>query len=321
MITGISLEVIFKIFYPILYSIVFLAIYKICQELNFNRELSFLSSILPLTTPTAIYTFTTMGRQVVALLFLSLIILTLVHKNLNSLSRRILMVFFLLSLTVSHYGTIYLLILSITLGILLYYFRGLITKEKTFYSGFSILLSLAIVSTLAWYIYVGSSSVFDTVLSICVQILSKISELLNPNYAHGAYYIIRELGPFENVLRILHFLMFLLISIGLLHEIKNQNLNKEYLMISIGFYLLIFFSVIVPRFSGYTSIDFPRLYTLSLFVLAPYFVIGHMVCLKYLNKMLSLNKFKTSVENYTKLFSSALLVISLLFGTGVIFEF
>jgi len=318
---GVSLEVVFKIFMVFIFSFTPLVLYQICQELSLDRKLSFLSSFLFLCYPMTLYYFPSAVRQELALLFMGLSILSSIDKEINERQRKMLGVSFILSLVVSHYGTSYLFAFSLIVALLYLRIQKFINlKAKKNSLSFSFVI-LAIASILSWQIYIGLSETFKNALFVVEQVTSHIHELLNPEFAHGLYYITREYKTFEKVFVALTYVSWLLIGMGLLHEFWKKykgyesKIDDAYFGISLGFAMLILIGVILPRFCGYTSIDFTRLISINVYVLAPFLGFGWMA-IKKLSK--NIIKKKVKVEALTLPF---FLTLYFLFGSGFAFEF
>lgn len=318
----ISLETVYKIVMVFIYSLAFPTLYQICRELSLGGKESFLSSFLPLCLPMSIYYTVSAVRQEVALLFMGLFLLSQVDKEITNRQRWILGVIFLLSLIVSHYGTSYLFTFSLLISLLypiLSKFLGIKTESRVHPS----LFVLAMVSILAWHIYIGRSTVFEEVTSIIKQIMDNLEELLNPEYAHGASYIFREYRTFERVFTSLTFTSFIIILLGLFEEVRRKYrgnksyVNDVYFGISIGAVIILLASIVIPRFSGYTSIDFPRLHSIMTYILAPFFWLGGVTISALARKLFNI----FPREKVASILLAGFLTLYFLFGSGFAFKF
>lgn len=122
-ISGMDSEFLFRILYPILFSISPLIIYSTARK-YLGEYYSFLSSFIFISF---YQFFTTNNRIDIALIFFGLIIFTMVSDKINDYHKKFLLIIFLISITLSHYTTTF-----IALGILIstFLFTFLIEKMK-----------------------------------------------------------------------------------------------------------------------------------------------------------------------------------------------
>ncbi|MBT9138603.1 MAG: hypothetical protein DDT31_01172 [Syntrophomonadaceae bacterium] len=103
---NIDSQYLFKLLYPILFSISPLVIYIISQKYIGNRY-AFLSSIFFMSQSMFLWV-TANPRTSLAILFFALAIMTLLHSRLGEFNRRLLFIVFAFSCIVSHYSTAYI---------------------------------------------------------------------------------------------------------------------------------------------------------------------------------------------------------------------
>lgn len=104
--TGIDPEFLFKILYPIIFSTSPLVIYIISRK-YIGSFYAFLGSLYFMSQNTFLLT-TASPRTNVAILFFSLSIMVLFHKEMNDFYKKLLFIIFAISCIVSHYATTYI---------------------------------------------------------------------------------------------------------------------------------------------------------------------------------------------------------------------
>jgi len=103
---GVNSEYLFKILYPILFSISPLVVYIIAKK-YLAAIYAFLAAIFFMSQSTFLGT-TSNPRTTVAILFVALSIMVLTNDRLSLFEKRILLIIFILSCIVSHYSTTYI---------------------------------------------------------------------------------------------------------------------------------------------------------------------------------------------------------------------
>lgn len=103
---NINQQYLFKILYPILFSISPLVIYMIAKE-YLSNVYAFLASIF-LMSQTTFLSATANARTVIAILFVALSIMVLINVRLSEFQKKVLLIIFMFSCIVSHYSTTYI---------------------------------------------------------------------------------------------------------------------------------------------------------------------------------------------------------------------
>ena len=106
-ITDMSITWVFKIIYPLLFSLVPLGLYRVFQKQT-NDEIAFLSCFFFVSIFTFYGEMLALARQQIAELFLVLLILVMIDKDMNKKASAFLFLVFGISLVVSHYGLSYI---------------------------------------------------------------------------------------------------------------------------------------------------------------------------------------------------------------------
>jgi len=334
---------VFKIIYPLLFSLVPLGLYRVFQKQTDNKS-AFLSCFFFVSLFSFYGEILGLARQEIAELFLVLLILLMINKDMAKIKSSFLFIVFGISLVVSHYGLSYIYMFCLISAWLILVFMDisvilsdnfhskfsrykneefpcnplvLNTKDRTISSTFVLLF---IVFALTWYMYVTSSSTFNSIIYIGDHVASSIStDFLNPKAAEGLGIILREtVSPLHSIgTKYIHLItqFFILVGvISLLLKRKETKFEGEYASFSIVNIVICFAAIAVPYFAS--SLNTTRLFHITLVILAPFCIIGEITIFKVLNRV-----FKTSWTDQSAIkILSVFLVIFLLFNTGFVFE-
>ena len=346
-ICSMSITWVFKIIYPLLFALVPLGLYRVFQKQT-DDKIAFLSCFFFVSIGTFYGEMLTLARQQIAELFLVLLILLMVDKNMNKIKRSFLFIVFGISLAVSHYGLSYIYMFClISAWLILVLMDSLAIQRWTdiFFTKFSRYKSekltgnpnstnvenraisstfvlLFITFTLTWYMYVSSSSAFDTFVHIGDHIASNIyTDFLNPEAAEGLRMMIAQpqSGLLHEINRIINYLNQIFIIIGgivLLLKHREMKFEREYGAFSVVNLAILFAAVSVPFFAS--SLAMTRVYHITLFFLAPFCVIGGITVFRALSKVVRIAWTNKSVRISLKILS-VYFVIFLLYSTGFVY--
>jgi uncharacterized membrane protein len=326
---------IYKIIYPVILSLIPLGVYDISTK-YFDEKNSFLAAYFFLVNSEFFFSLPTITKQLISTFYLMLLFMSMFNKYMNKMNRSILIVIFGVSVIISHYGTSFLVMFSITFVWILSHItnnrllttilinltpkidklknlkNNLICNQKIISSNF---LLLFITFTLGWYIYVSSSSAIDSVVHIGSRIIQSIlTEFFSPEYSRGAYMLSSEYNGLTNIYKYLKLSFPLLILLGFLTELFTSNKSKFeclYIYFSIYFISLLFASVIIPNFATMSP---SRLYILTLPILAPFSIVGRSSLLNIFG-----NTFRIKEKNKISQLLFVYFTIFLLFSTQFIF--
>ena len=367
---------VFKIIYPLLFALVPLGLYRVFQKQT-NDKIAFLACFFFVLTGTFYGELLQLARQQIAELFLVLLILSMIDKDMNKIKRSFLFIVFGVSLAVSHYGLSYIYMFClITAWLILVLMNNpeIQRLRDGFYSKFSrykreklafidnpaslkredrtissTFVLLFITFTLTWYMYVSSSSAFDTITRIGDHIASSIfTDFLNPEAAEGLEMMLAQPQPglLHEVYRVINYLnqIFIIIGVlvvllkpaskkaGILREssVKKDPLHplqkgasgefkfeKGYAAFSMVNLVILFASVSVPFFAS--SLNMTRVYQITLIFLAPFCVIGGITVFRAMSKIVRVAWTNKSVARSLKVLS-VFFAISLLYNTGFVYE-
>lgn len=312
---------VFKIIYPLLFSLVPLGLYHVFR-MQTNDKIAFLScfffmSVFYIEMPT-------LARQQIAELFLVSLMLLMVNKNINRVKRTVLIIIFAFSLVVSHYGLAYIFMLSLIIVSILFFLnvwhRNQSNMMKSTITPTFILLYITFAIT--WYMYVSSSSAFTTIVHIGDHIANSIfTDFLNTEAAQGiAIITAREISPLHAMVKYFHLIFQFFIAVGIFtlrSKREEFKFEKEYVAISYILFVICICGIVVPFFAS--SLNTTRLYQMTLIFLAPFCVFGGTTVFEAMNKRVKISRTDNSMASSLKILS-VFFAIFLLFSTGFVFE-
>ncbi|MCZ7399984.1 MAG: DUF2206 domain-containing protein [Candidatus Methanoperedens sp.] len=317
-ISSMNLIWIFKIFYPFIFSLVPVGLYRVFQKQT-NDKIAFLGCFFFMSLFVFYMEMLALARQQIAEFFLVLLILLMIDKNMNKLKKSILAIIFSFSLYVSHYGLSYIYF-ALLIGVWFLLYLNIHYRHKKIINSITfnfVLLNFAFLIT--WYMYTSSSSSFYTIVTLLDKITGSISEdFLNPKYVQGASLILLKTPSLLHELgKYVHLIAQLFISVGILSLFfKNGKMKFEtkYVMFCVLNFIMLLAGVTIPYFAG--TLNTSRLYHIALIFLAPFGVIGGIIFFKAISKI-----FKKSCTDRNSLkIISIFIIIFLLFNSGFIYE-
>jgi len=301
------------------------------------------------------YFFTGMpvvARQQIATLFLTLLVLLMLDKQMDGTKRSVLFIIFGASLVVSHYGLAYIymfyLIGAWLILILLnspemrklidrlYSKFGIINEEEHFGGLFSnqastisfTFIALFIVLALTWYMNSSSGTVFERYVYIFQNITTNfIASFLNSEASQGLTLLLRtpKAGVLHTVNAIINYLNQIFIVVGvvvLFLKHKKLKFHKEYVVFSILSLIIIFAGLIVPFLT--MRVDMQRLYHIALIFLAPMGVIGSISAFIFLGQRVKRAWGRQRRTQWIKVSAVSMVflyfMIFFLYETGVIWQ-
>jgi len=343
-----SLTWVFKIIYPLLFSLVPLGLYRVFQKQTTDK-IAFLSCFFFMSYCVFYGEMLTLARQQIAELFLVLLILLMIDKNMDKIKRSFLFIVFGISLTVSHYGVSYIYmfcLISVWLILILMDSPEIQKLRDNFHLKFSrkskkfplvgnpvstnvenrtissTFVLLFITFTLTWYMYVSSSSPFGTIIHLGDHITSSIyTDFLNPEAAQGLEVMIAEVDPglLHEVYRVINYLNQIFILIGcivVLLKYRELKFERGYAAFSMLNLAILFAAVSVPFLAS--SLNMTRLYHITLIFLAPFCVIGGITVFRVLSKVVKVTWTNKSVKSSLKLLA-VYFVIFMLYQSGFVY--
>ena len=322
---NIAEEMIFKIVYVLIFSIVPVILYRTWKHL-IGSPAAFLSAFYFMFS--SHFFATTEMRQPIAELFVALMIFLIVNKKINIRKRHILLVTFGAALVVSHYSRLYLMLFTIVFAWVLLI---LINKTKIKFRTVTVSLVLLIFTmAFAWYTYVSisptnllSQFISDTLNSLSTEFLqfgnrgADLVSFTNPFSASSILHL------FDNIFsKIVYFFIFIGF-IGLFwfrNKFAEMKFDWEHaLMVMSNFFILVIV-ILVPSV-GPSFVE-GRFFHATLFFLAPLCVVGGITFFRWIEKFYAVisNKDKLKLNNKAISIVCVVLVIIFLFKVGFIYE-
>jgi len=302
-----------KIIYPIIFSIVPLALFQFWQK-NFGHRRALLAVFLFISSITFFTEMVGLGRQMIAELFLALLLIT-IFNNKKTFFNKACYVIFSVSLVISHYATaeivLSLIILIISTALMLT--RKLTRKATVTMTAFLLVVMFT------WYIYTSHSTVFESTLSFGNYVLEQLNEFFNLSSREPT--VLRALGLekpetiWNFISRVFVYLTELLIVLGFIGLITKRvevELETEYFFLTVVAVLFLGLVIIMPGMSR--TLNVTRFYHILLFILAPLCVLGS----EFLTKLLFKNK--NYKQNFASILLLAVLVTYFLFQSGFVYE-
>jgi uncharacterized membrane protein len=343
---GMNPQWIFKIIYPLLFSLVPLGLYRVYQKQTDDR-IAFLACFFFVSLFTFYGAMLELARQQIAELFLVLLILAMIDKGMRKTTRSFLFIVFGISLVVSHYGLSYIYMFCLISAWLLLILAENPAMQKlmnNFYSKLgrsekkpvgnpifsnakdrtisSVFVLLFITFTLAWYMYVSSSSAFNSIVYIGDHMASSIFiEFLSPEAAQGLNIITtKTVSPLHSVAKYLHLLSLFFIAVGIITLIlkcRDMKFEREYVAFSLVAFGICLGGIALPYFAS--ALNTSRLYQITLIFLAPFCVIGGITVFRMLSRVVRASWTNESVKSSLKVLS-LFFAIFLLFNSGWVYE-
>jgi uncharacterized membrane protein len=339
-ILNMGLDWVLKIIYPFIFAFVPLGIYTILREQQINKKIAFLACFFFISIFTYYTEMLQVARQEIAELFLVLLILSMLDRNLNDFQKSVFFLIFSTSIIVSHYGLTYLFLFILILAwsisaighlqsyqknideIIIWFrvkfgFFNEINLKNLFSSNpfpFFLILYYCFF-TFFWYFTTSGGAPFKTFTDLGTSIITSIaSEFMNPDSNQGLAFLTQKaLTPFHEVVKYLIMITIFFIVIGFMFSVLQKMrvlCNIKYLLLSFGALCICLCGGILPYFA--MALNTSRLYQISLIFLAPFCVLGELAIFRIMSGL-----FKISWTDQKSLqILSVFFAIFLLFNSG-----
>ncbi|NLX48638.1 MAG: DUF2206 domain-containing protein [Methanospirillum sp.] len=350
---SIDLVWVFKIVYPLIFSLAAPGVYMIARRQSYDR-IAFFSSFLFITFFVFYQEMLQVARQEIAEFFLIMIALLIINKDLDKIKKYIILIMFSFSLAVSHYGLSYVFMVSLVLAwmILIVSEVGTLNRlrsrlsplfewaKRGYGSSFTprhageraITLDFVLlffIFALSWYMFISSASTLNSITGLALQFSdSLVDGFLNPETSQGlAIIVTRAVTPLHQIGKYIQLVVQFFIFFGILSLLfKPQKMDlggeyfaidREYFALSLVNFAIAAAGVILPFFAS--ALNTTRLYQITLIFLAPFFVIGVMEAFGFLSRALRQTSLDFSRETASRTIA-AFLCIFVLFNTGFIYS-
>ena len=302
---------VFKILFPLIFAFVPVGLYQFWQN-YIGKKYSLLATFLFMSLVTFYTEMLGLNRQVVAELFLVLLLLVIFNEKMKSAPKIACFTFLSLGLVTSHYAIAEIFLFFM---LLLFAFSVVFKRPRRRLTLSMLLLFLSIM--FAWYIYTSGSTTFNSFVQYGDSIWSQLGDFFNPG-SRGTT-VLRGLGfeqtpsVWNTAGRAFAYATQLLIVIGFLGLLTKKvrpSFDKDYLTIGLVAMILLAALILVPGLAE--SMNMTRFYHVLLFILAPFCVVGA----EFITTVILKRKAELSVL----LLLLAVLVPYFLFQTDFVYE-
>ena len=347
-ISGLNVVGIFKIIYPIIFAFVPLGLYTVYKKQT-NNKIAFIGCFLFISVFMFFVSMPYLARQEIGELFVVLMVMLMVEKNLSNKHISILTLFFIPAILVSHYSLDYIYIFLLLCTYLIISIRNLnLTSKfgilerweiiKFFFAkrdsqgddsqgeflkiDYRVQIVLIISFTLIYYIFVSSSALFNlTVFTLNNLITIGYQYIFNPSSLAAVGIVTSEKTFLRTIALVIHLAIEFLIGIGILlfmYRRLDVKLNENYGIFSVMSFLMLFLVLFVPFLAG--ALNPERFYQIALIFLSVFFVLGWIGFFKIFNRILKFKWKKKKVYDNSLKLVAIFLAVSLMFNSGVAYE-
>lgn len=322
-ICGMRIEWVFKIIYPLLYSLLPVGMYVLFKRF-FSKKIAFLSCFLFISYFVFYVEILQVARQQIAELFFILLFLLLLNMETETLKKSVLSVIFSFSLIVSHYGLAYIYLILLILILIIYALFNLFkrynlpvnisNKSLNWISVNYVILFLVL--TIVWYMSFPGYNAFQHFVLLGDRIYTSIFDLMNPSSAEGIAVMTTIKSVTREIIKYLILITQFFVGIGLVYVYKNHHEDKikQYLIIAFVCFFVGILGVFVPYFGS--SLNVSRLYYMILVLLAPFSILGGLYLFKLMQRMIPFIK----RPNFPLKIMGLFLFIFLMFNSGLVTE-
>ena len=307
-------EIVFKILYPFLFSLVPLTLFRIGEK-QFGKLIAVLSALFFIFTSEAFFgpEALSLNRQIVGELFLLLSIFILINKTIPVKKRRLLLMTFGAALVVSHYSLAYIYLAIIALVFI-------ISRVKPIFDDVINITSFLFIFlvTFSWYA-LGSSA---PLLSLASTIKSTIFELTSgiPNAPGAASKMFATPQNFTvatwiNLLLLVIVNLFLVIgALLIILRPKGTGISAQFRVMLTIVAVILVVALISTRIASF--LNFTRFYGITLLFLSPCFALGGQIFLSTIRKGWAKIKrhLKHQIASKSRNKDQALLIVAIILG-------
>jgi len=345
--TGLSLTWVFKLVYPLIFSLVAVALYEVYRH-QAGEKIAFFACFMLISYFQYYNGMIFLTRQMISEIFLVLLLLLMVSTAVIGRKRVLLAGFYGFALITSHYGLSYIFMGVLLVAWLLILIAGSrqvsnigtlilsrIRRGDSRLANFlnaqekRTILTVQFVTffslcTIGWYSLIASGSVLNSVTQIGNQIVSSlITELANPAASQGMNVVVSETAtPLHEVWKYLFLIVNLLIVLGVLAYLFSKpnryRFTREYIAFAFIFLALDVAGITVPYLASALSVE--RFYQITIIVLSPFFAYGGLVVFSTVANYFRKTEPGTMHSCQAHVMLSVFLAIFLIFNTGFIYE-
>jgi uncharacterized membrane protein len=287
---GINYTLIYKLIFPIVLAFTPLVLYQVYKN-QFGNKVAFLSVFFFISSYIFYNEIVSIAKQMIAELFLAILLMLILKKEKKFASWKILFVLSSFGLVVSHYGTAYLFLGFLFSAWLYSRFFG----KKEFRIPIKYVLLFTIIC-FSWYTLTSNPAPFIQFWRLDNHIINSfVTNFTNlgarqTDVLKGFGLLPQTLTIIQQVGRDFSYLTELLVIIGTIGTFlvsRRFKISPEYLGMALAALGLILASLIVPYFA--TTLNISRIYQISLFILAPFCILGSDLLFKSFNLLWTRN--------------------------------
>lgn len=302
---------VFKLLFPLIFAFVPLGLYQVWQS-YVGKRYAFISAFFFMAYETFYTEMLGLNRQILAELFLVLLLLVALSNKLRPSIKMLYFIIFSFGLVTSHYGLseIFLFFISLT-----FIFLFVVKKPSRKITASMVVFFFVVMFT--WYIYTSDSAAFDSIVGYGNYVYSQLDEFFNP--ASRGQTVLRGLGLespptiWNAISRAFAYVTQFLIVVGFIGLITKRvkgRFETHYFMFSFIAMAFLAALILVPELAN--TMNMTRFYHILLFFLAPLCVVGA----EFLVKLVA----KRKKELLVSILLLIVLVPYFLFQTSFVFE-
>jgi uncharacterized membrane protein len=294
---GINIIWVFKAIFPFIHSLLPLAIFAACRE-QMGAKKAFFSSFFFMSLGGFFSSMGLFRREQSATVFLALLVLVMLDTKLTSIQKSALAIAFVISISVSHYGTSYVSSGIFFFGWVLLY---LTFNKQTIFSKKNngntenlqrdltrprpSILKIGIILVwfvfmLSWFMYIAGGTSFNNYVGVIENSFVSLTDFFNPESRPEVIYGSIGMGLEQTdvlgwIFRIVHYSTEVLIVMGFIALVvrpKIFKLKEEYRALLIVTALFLFVVMFLPALGK--SWNTFRFYNFVLIIIAPLIVFG-----------------------------------------------
>jgi uncharacterized membrane protein len=343
LLSGLDLTSIYKIIFPLLYSLVPLGLYALYRRQT-NEKIAFVSAVFFMSSYVFFVIMPQLAKQEIAEIFVVVFLLLIFNIQIRGGKRALLLIISMFSIVVSHYGTADLFALVLFIALAAQYVGGvrisrsaknqgyvpekkipiLAKKNKNgaYLTGkipYSFIL-LFLFFLFAWQLFAVNTGSIIAVSGVARSIFENLGELFNPNVVQGASLLQAQQSTLlHEITRYLYIISQVAIVLGLavyVLKISKKRFDSTYVYMSIAAFGLLVASITLPYFAS--ALNTIRIYHFALLFLSVFFVVGWVGVTDLLH-LVRLNVKPSYLRTWKKCLS-VFLVVTFLFNSGIIYE-
>lgn len=306
-------NLVLKLIFPAIFALVPVALYVLWRD-KFGAKVGFLSAFLLVSQTTFYVEMPALARQMIAEVFVALLLILLFTKKSDSKSLKIFFVILGFSLIVSHYA----MALVFDFFILAAWLFAKFAKKTNRNVSLSLIL-LFNVMMLLWYVFTSASAGLESIVTNLSTLYTSLGDFFNVTTRGQG--VLEGLGLVaapstlnllsRSIAYIIEFFIIVGFVVLILRWRKGIYQDSEYFFLCSANILLLGLCIVVPSFANRLQIT--RFFHIMLFILAPLFVMGFLFSYKFVWRRLQ-------AGTKRKMNFVGLVLIALLLGTYFLFQ-